>query len=128
MAVQNVCKQLYKWSSFYDRANASALSETEKEDLEMERADRSLFVQDLILSTLGSAVFRTTAHSSSEDKEMDDLSQQIRSMGQEPLGASAGLVCLRSSTGPLGSAELESDLLNHDIEVISLESEEDKDS
>ena len=56
-------------STILFRANEPSLSEAEQETLERERADRSLFVQDLILSTLGSAAFRRRARQSSSVRE-----------------------------------------------------------
>ena len=109
-----------------DRATEAALSEAEKERLEVERADRSLFVQDLILSTLGSTIFRTTPHADSGG-EVDSLSHQILRLGQE-LPTSSEPVPVASGRGPGTSSVGSDEALIRDLEVISLESDDDKDS
>lgn len=106
------------------RANEPCLSEVEQEMLELERADRSLFVQDLILSTLGSAAFRRRPRPiSSSSEPVDDFaslslqdSSDIRVSGE----ASAAQDC----------NVLEQDITVQDMELISVdtEEEEDKDS
>lgn len=107
------------------RANEPSLSEAEQEMLERERSDRSLFVQDLILSTLGSAAFRRRPHpfSSSAAEPMDEFaslslqeSSDIRESGD---GASAAQDC----------NIIEQDITVQDMEHISVDTEEeDKDS
>ena len=98
------------------------MSEAAQETLERERVDRSLFVQDLILSTLGSAAFRRR-------------SRPIPSV-TEPSDEFASLT-LQDSTGIHGSGAaeaqdcnvIEQDITVQDMEFISLETEEeDKDS
>ena len=108
---------------FLFRANEPCLSEVEQEMLELERADRSLFVQDLILSTLGSAAFRRRPRPiSSSSEPVDDFaslslqdSSDIRFSGE----ASAAQDC----------NVLEQDITVQDMELISVDTEEeDKDS
>lgn len=105
------------------RANEPSLSEAEQELLERDRADRSLFVQDLILSTLGSAAFRRRPRPISSSTEPAD---QFASL------------TLQDSDGNRESREaaaqdcnvIEQDITVQDMELISLDTEgdEDKDS
>lgn len=105
------------------RANEPALSESEQEALERERADRSLFVQDLILSTLGSAAFRRRARSrvSVADASIEFAritlqdSERIQAIGNET----------RSESQDLNVVE--QDITVQDMELISLETDEDED-
>ena len=100
------------------RANEPTLSEAEQETLELERADRSLFVQDLILSTLGSAAFRRRPRPISSSTEP---SQEFASPS------------LHESTGSRGEAAardcnvIEQDITVQDMEFISIETEEEED-
>lgn len=107
------------------RANEPSLSEAEQEMLERERADRSLFVQDLILSTLGSAAFRRRPHplSSSAAEPMDEFArlslQESSDIRESSEGASASQDC----------NIIEQDITVQDMEHISVDTEEeDKDS
>lgn len=99
------------------------MSEAEQELLERDRADRSLFVQDLILSTLGSAAFRRRPRPISSSTEPAD---QFASL------------TLQDSDGNRESREaaaqdcnvIEQDITVQDMELITLDTEgdEDKDS
>lgn len=102
------------------------MSEAEQETLERERADRSLFVQDLILSTLGSAAFRRRARPSSSS--VTETSDEFTSLTlQDSSGTQAG-----SGDGMRAEAQdcnvIEQDITVQDMELISLETEEEKDS
>ena len=57
---------------FFFRANEPCLSEVKQEMLELKRADRSLFIQDLTLSTLGAAAFRRRPRPISSSSEPVD--------------------------------------------------------
>ena len=103
---------------FAFRANEPTLSEAEQEALERERADRSLFVQDLILSTLGSAAFRRRPRPLSSSTEP---SQEFASLS------------LQESTGNRNEAAdqdcnvIEQDITVQDMELLSIETEEEED-
>lgn len=104
------------------RANEPSLSEADQETLERERADRSLFVQDLILSTLGSAAFRRRSRpiltATEPSEEFASLTLQD-SNGIHDSGAAEAQDC----------NVIEQDITVQDMEFISLETEEeDKDS
>lgn len=104
------------------RANEPSLSEAEQETLERERADRSLFVQDLILSTLGSAAFRRRARPSSS---VTETSGEFASL---TLQESAGPQANEMRAEAKDCNVIEQDITVQDMELISLETEEDKDS
>lgn len=106
------------------RANEPSLSEAEQETLERERADRSLFVQDLILSTLGSAAFRRRARPSSS---VTGTSEGFASLTlQDSAGIQASADEMRAEAQDCNV--IEQDITVQDMELISLETEEDKDS
>lgn len=106
------------------RANEPSLSEAEQETLERERADRSLFVQDLILSTLGSAAFRRRTRPSSSVRETSDGFTSLTI--QDSTGIQASADEMRAEARDCNV--IEQDITVQDMELISLETEEDKDS
>ena len=111
-------------SAILFRANEPSLSEAEQETLERERADRSLFVQDLILSTLGSAAFRRRARPTSSVRE---TTAGFASLSlQDSAGIQASADEMRAEAQDCNV--IEQDITVQDMELISLETEEDKDS
>lgn len=111
-------------SSFLlSRANEPALSEAEQEALERERADRSLFVQDLILSTLGSAAFRRRARSRVLVTDASNEFARITLQDSERIQASGNEA--RAESQDLNVVE--QDITVQDMELISLETDEDED-
>lgn len=102
------------------RANEPSLSEAEQETLERERADRSLFVQDLILSTLGSAAFRRRPRPASSSAE------PLGEFGSLSLQDSAGIEDRGEAEGQ-NSNVIEQDITVQDMELISMETEEEED-
>ena len=110
---------------FLPRATGSSLPESEQENLEHERADRSLFVQDLILSTLGPALFRKRTRPIPQDTELSEftrltLQEGIRSQGS---GVEHGMRAEARDCDVVAQG-----ITVQDIEIISLETEEEKDS
>lgn len=105
------------------RANEPALSESEQEALERERADRSLFVQDLILSTLGSAAFRRRARSRVSVADASNEFARITLQDSERIQAIGNET--RSESQYLNVVE--QDITVQDMELISLETDEDED-
>lgn len=111
-------------SSFLlSRANEPALSESEQEALERERADRSLFVQDLILSTLGSAAFRRRVRSRVSVADASNEFSRITLQDSERIQAIGNET--RSESQDLNVVE--QDITVQDMELISLETDEDED-
>lgn len=105
------------------RANEPALSESEQEALERERADRSLFVQDLILSTLGLAAFRRRARSRVSVADASNEFARITLQDSERIQAIGNET--RSESQDLNVVE--QDITVQDMELISLETDEDED-
>ena len=101
---------------FVYRANEPALSDSDQEDLEVERADRSLFVQDLIVSSLGSISIRRDSNT-----KHHGLLDELLSLQEDGAGACGG-------DSPCYHKPDILDANNEDIEVISLETQDDKDS
>lgn len=104
------------------RANEPSLSEAEQEILERERADRSLFVQDLILSTLGSAAFRRRS------RPIPDSTEPSEEFASLTIQDSTANDAARGAAESQDSNVVEQDVTVEDMEFISLETEEDKDS
>lgn len=104
------------------RANEPSLSESEQEILERERADRSLFVQDLILSTLGSAAFRR------RPRPIPDSTGPSEEFASLTIQDSTANDAARGAAESQDSNVVEQDVTVEDMEFISLEREEDKDS
>ena len=100
------------------------MSEAEQETLERERADRSLFVQDLILSTLGSAAFRRRARPSPSVRETTAGFSSLTLQDSAGIQASADEMLAEAQDCNV----IEQDITVQDMELISLETEEDKDS
>lgn len=116
-----ICNNITSFFYFHNRANEPALSDSDQEELEVERADRSLFVQDLIVSSLGSISITDPSHKSRE------MIKELCSHQESEEGAFGG-----GETGetlhcdkPESTSILDT---NEDIQVISLETEDDKDS
>ena len=115
----------------YSSANEPALTEREQEELENQRTERSLFVQDLILSTLGSGTFRKSGSSFCRDASaglIDEFSQLLISSQSEAdttAGGSSG--CVDVPPVPITVTAESSPELNQDIEIISLEMDDDDD-
>lgn len=108
-------------SSFLlSRANEPALSEVEQEALERERADRSLFVQDLILSTLGSAAFRRRVRPMVSVTDTSDEFSRLTLQDSARIGNE-----MRVESQDLNI--IEQDITVQDMEFVSLETEEDED-
>ena len=104
------------------RASEPSLSEAEQETLERERADRSLFVQDLILSTLGSAAFRRRPRPMSASAEPSDEFESLSLQDSNGIQASGEAEAQNCNV-------IEQDITVQDMEFISVETEEeDKDS
>lgn len=102
------------------RANEPALSEVEQEALERERADRSLFVQDLILSTLGSAAFRRRVRPMVSVTDTSDEFSRLTLQDSARIGNE-----MRVESQDLNI--IEQDITVQDMEFVSLETEEDED-
>jgi len=102
------------------RANEPALSDSDQEELEVERADRSLFVQDLIISSLGSISLST-------EPKHQGLMDELFSLQDSEEGAMGGVDNASHNTQDRMS-KLNTEATNEDIEVITLETQNDKDS
>jgi len=103
--------------------NEPVLSESEKEVLEVERADRGLFVQDLILSTLELGNTSWKRRVGEEDDEMTDVFANLN-LGLSQRGTSGHNAATSSGHGAADSSCCDSQNCGNDIEVICLDSDE----
>ncbi|EDO37139.1 predicted protein [Nematostella vectensis] len=108
------------------RANEPALSESDQEELEEQRADRAMFVQDLIVSTLGSAL-RKQQFADRQDSIEDEFTQLTLHQGSIERGAAGG-ASFEYHKPDNHALESDPDPSNQDIEIINLETEDDKES
>ena len=119
-------------TSLFSSANEPALTDSEQEQLENQRTDRSWFVQDLILSTLGSGTFRKCETSFSREAGsglVDEFSQLLVSTCTSDAGATGdgGRDGIDVSPVPITITADSASELNQDIEIISLGMGEDDD-